>query len=305
MVSDAHRAQGRPEWRRRFPPTAGTVYLVVAVVAAGAAAVSFIVAFLVESALVAVCLVGVGITLVGTAVMWGIRADLGPERPNRAEHGDGCTRVGIRVRDQPVVGAYLAMSGLVVAMASALIAERVGPGVGLRPVDRVGFVVVLAILVPLLGAAVLTNPFNRRLAFSPDRIVYRSGWIHADIPWASITSTAFHTAESSAFLLNRGLQDGIRFVTDSGADYAWTAFPRMQGYFPLQLTGFTVDEDTLYNVIVALHEHPELRPLVGTKEGAAMFDGPPLQVREHMTPNQVWLPWERNIHALLAGGTDT
>lgn len=58
----------------------------------------------------------------------------------------------------------------------------------------------------------------------------------------------------------------------------------------LEAEYFRVEANALLTAILALRDHPELRPLLGTRASKALFVGPPWRVRRHLYRTQQWWP---------------
>ena len=58
----------------------------------------------------------------------------------------------------------------------------------------------------------------------------------------------------------------------------------------LEVNHLIVEPSALITAILALRDHPELRPLVGTRAAKGLFVGPPWRVRRHMYRTQQWWP---------------
>lgn len=51
-----------------------------------------------------------------------------------------------------------------------------------------------------------------------------------------------------------------------------------------------VEPSALLTAVLALRDHPELRPLLGTRGSEVLFKGPPWRVRRHLYRTQQWWP---------------
>lgn len=58
----------------------------------------------------------------------------------------------------------------------------------------------------------------------------------------------------------------------------------------LETDHFMVEPSSLLTAILALRDHPELRPLLGTRGSKVLFKGPPWRVRRHLYRTQQWWP---------------
>lgn len=299
MVSDRN-ASSTPtvEWRRRFRGMDPLWRVLLAVAAAGVAVVLGILAASATHLTTAVALLGAAVAAVGASVAYAISSQTLPGPPHSVYPGTTGITVGSRIRDQHILGGYITSAGLTIAFGGILFAVRTGDLPDVPAGVQIGSWVALALLLASFAHAVYANPFRRHLVFRPDALILHLGDCLATIPWESIRS--IETWEGrSANALARGMYDGIAISADGRASFTrLVPWPTTRPEHHL-LGGLTVDADTLYNAIVALHEHPELRPLVGTPEGAVLFEGPPRAVRQRMQPDQAWEPWGQRIHAML------
>lgn len=147
----------------------------------------------------------------------------------------------------------------------------------------------------------IVSRVGHALEFSPHGLYSHIGETRAEIPWDFIVETHLHRGKGI------GHNDGIGLaITDqaSVAEPTFTGEPRRLPGAPLPIApfSFSVDEDTLFSVIAAAHSHPEVRQLFGREEGRGLFDGPSRDLRRTMRRSEVWLPWERGVHAALYPG---
>ena len=166
---------------------------------------------------------------------------------------------------------------------------------GMQSID---FVTVAMLGFVMLIRQILVTRVGHALEFSPHDLYVHIGETRAEIPRNSIVETHLHRGKGI------GHNDGIGLtITDqaSVAEPMFTGEPRrLPGApLPIALFNFSVDEDTLFNVIAAAHSHPEVRQLFGGEEGRVLFDGPSRDLRRTMRRSEVWLPWERGVHAAL------
>lgn len=285
------------EWRRHFYGFPNAVLITAGAFCGLQALVFFALVALASHRTFGIILAGGGLMALGTAAMMAIRVQAFSKRANSVRVVDGAVRVELRLSHEPAIGAFISWAGLGVAAIGVLAAVRVGVLSDVHPAAQAVLWAFLALLLAFTVVVLVFQPFARYLEFTPDELRCHLGVARAVIPWSSIVNLRFYRAEMSFWL--PGFQDGIAIATTDAARFSGTTFPRRTGAFPVALTAYTVDEDTLYNVITALFEHPELRELLGSEDGEVLFEGPPRSLRVSMRRRHVWLPWERGILARL------
>lgn len=285
------------EWRRHFYGIPDALLVVVGIVCGLLSPAVFVLATQAPHRTHGLILAGGGLLALGTAVMMAIQVRAFSNRANSVRVVDDAIRVELRLSHEPALGMFISCAGIGVAAIGTLAAIRTGVLPDVHPAASWVVWAFLAILLALAVVVLMFQPFARYLEFTPDEFRCHLGVARAVIPWSSIVSLRFYRSEQSFWL--PGFQDGITFTTTDSARFSGTAFPRLTGAFPVALTAYTVDEDTLYNVIRSMVEHPELRELLGSAAGSVLFEGPPRALRRNMRRGHVWLPWERGIRARL------
>lgn len=229
---------------------------------------------------------GAAVSMAGSAWMLLFRSGTLGERANTVAFEDGAFRVSAEGFRQPLLGAVAGVIGMAICAVGLLVAEDAGEVLILDEV-RIALWVVLALLVGLLALLLWSAPLGRQLVFAPEGFTFSIGSTRGEIPWSSIVDI-------------RTLRGGERRMFFPGhiKDSILISVPTDR--FRVQLIGFDVDEDTLYNVIAALRAYPELRELAGREEGRVLFNGPKRLLRKRLRRTEVWLPWERGVHAALA-----
>lgn len=276
------------EWRRHYYDASDGHYVAAALIAAVAFVPLFTGAILADHRSMALVWGGAAIMMAGSAWMLLFRSGTLGERPNSAVFDDGAFRVSAQGFRQPLLGAVVGIIGMSICAVGLLAAEKAGE-VFLLDEVRTALWVALALMVGLLALLLWSNPFGRQLVFAPDGFTFRIGATSGEIPWSSIVDIRTHRGGERRMLFPGRIKDSILISVSTDR-------------FRVQLIGFDVDEDTLYNVIAALHAHPQLRELAGREEGRVLFDGPKRSLRKRLRRTEVWLPWERGVHAALAGG---
>lgn len=141
--------------------------------------------------------------------------------------------------------------------------------------------------------------FRRGLVFSPDALEYTRGRFYARIPWDSVvelvpvcdanSSTGGAGRRDKASGLN--LRAGVQLIVHENVETRRrTMLFRVNGRDAINVdcSGYKIDPNTLINTIYVLVEFPELRPLLTTSEGAALFLGPDWSTRRRMRVGDVW-----------------
>ena len=293
-----------PEWRRHFYDRTDGAALILAVfaglVAAGALC-GTVLAATVQSGHPSIVVAWGGGAMFAAGFASGMTGIAGVtlRRRNRVTVEDGVTYVGAGAGLPLAVGGALIWLGLIAFGIGLITADRTGvlPLSGNRHFPS--FVVGIGAMIFLSFWALAFVPMGRRLEFSPHELV---GQLDADviqIPWDSIDDVSIYRGPSVLRPLGLGRQAEIAFTTTDEAVVPEVPHGYDPDSYPVGLTSFNVDEDTLYNVILAARSHPEIRQLLGREEGAILFDGPPVDTRQRMSRSQVWLPWEQRIQEAL------
>lgn len=294
------------EWRRHFYGIPDGLLIAGGVLSALVALGLFALGAVQSHWTIGLLLVGAGLLALGTTVMVAIQVRAFSIRADSVRVVDDAIRVDLRLSHEPAIGMGISCVGLGVSAIGTLAATQSGALPHSHPATTWLPLLLLAMLLAIAVVTLVFQPYARYLEFTPDEFRCDLGIARAVIPWSSIVTLRFYRGEASFWL--PGFQDGISFTTTDAARYSGTAFPRLTGSFPVALTAYTVDEDTLYNVITAMVEHPELRELLGSGAGTVLFEGPPRSLRTTMRRSHVWLPWERAIrarlHDTIASGDD-
>lgn len=291
------------EWRRHFYRVGSGPALVGCVVASLIAIIGFTGAVLAAAqwdSHNAVVLIWAGTGLFGSGMAASLifQSQILPPAMNTVSISNGVTVVRSAGGMQSFVFVSVAMLGFVMLFIGLLVGMRHG----VIPQDRRGNVVTVSLflvfVLAMLIRQLLVTRVGHALEFSPHDLYVHIGETRAEIPWNSIVETHLHRGKGI------GHNDGIGLtITDqaSVAEPMFTGEPRrLPGApLPIALFNFSVDEDTLFNVIAAAHSHPEVRQLFGSEEGRVLFDGPSRDLRRTMRRSEVWLPWERGVHAAL------
>lgn len=296
--SDGRSGDEKIGWRRRYYDTSDEGRLVLGMFFAAVAVAPFAAAVLADHRSMSIFWAGVGLLAAGSAVTSLVLSGVSRDRPNASTFHKHGFRVGATVGRHPILGALIGVIGTIVALIGMIAADRAGEMI-VDPARRIPLILALLVLVATLAVAVAGQPFDRHLEFSPEGLGFRRGHQEGYIPWESITHMQTHHTNPTRGLTGSRIRDGIQFNLADGAEFQGIV-PRPRTRFRLQTVGLDVDEDTLYNVIDALHAHPELRQLAGREEGGVLFDGPKRTLRKRLRRTEVWLPWERGIHAALA-----
>lgn len=289
------------EWRRHYYDASDGHFLATALIAAVASVPLFAGAILADHRSMVLVWGGAAIMMAGGAWMFLFRSGSVGERANAVAFDDGAFRVSAESFRQPLLGAVAGIIGMVICAVGLLAAEHAGEVFLLTEV-RTALWVVLAFMVGLLALLLWSDPFGRQLVFAPDGFTFSIGSSSGEIPWSSIVDIQTHSGGQRRMFFPGHIKDSILFRVTDEALHSGMSEPRVTDRIRVQLIGFDVDEDTLYNVIAALHAYPELRELAGRAEGRVLFDGPKRLLRKRLRRTEVWLPWERSVHAALAGG---
>lgn len=293
-----------PEWRRHFYDRTDGAALILAVFAglgAAGALSGAVLAATVQSShpSIVVAWGGGAMFAAGFASSMTGLSGVTLRRKNRVTVEDGVTYVG-------------AGAGLPLAMGGALLwLGLIALGIGLITADRTGvlqlsdnrhfpsFVVGIGAMIFLSFWALAFVPMGRRLEFSPHELAGQLGADVIRIPWDSIDEVSIYRGPSALRPFGLGQRTEIAFTTTDEAAVPEVPHDYDPDSYPVGLASFNVDEDTLYNVILAARSHPEIRQLLGREEGTILFDGPPVNTRQGMFRSQVWLPWEQRIQEAL------
>lgn len=138
---------------------------------------------------------------------------------------------------------------------------------------------VLLLLLLVVVKYLVVTPLGHVLEFSPGGLYAHIGETEVEIPWDSITGIEVYRGHGL------GRDDGIELhLTERAPLPLVLCHRRGRRGHPL---------------------HRQLRrPLTprdqtSFREGRCLFVGPPRDVRRSMRRSQVWLPWERGVHAAL------
>lgn len=288
------------EWRRHYYDASDGHYVAAALVAAVAAVPLFAGAVLADHRSMILVWGGAAIMMAGSAWMLLFRSGTLGERPNSVAFDDGAFRVSAESFRQPLLGAVAGIIGMSICAVGLLAAEKAGE-VFLLDEVRTALWIVLALMVGLLALLLWSNPFGRQLVFAPTGFNFSIGSKSGEIPWSSITDIRTHRGGQRRMFFPGHVKDSIQFSVADDALHSDMKEPRVTDRIRVPLIGFDVDEDTLYNVIAALHAYPQLRELAGREEGRVLFDGPKRLLRKRLRRTEVWLPWERGVHAVMSG----
>lgn len=290
-------------WRRRYYDVSDGGQLALGMALAATSTAPFAAAILASHRSMVIFWGGLGLLAVGGSIVFLTLSGAFNHRPNAAIFHHRAFRIGMTISRHPILGALIGFIGATVTLIGVVAADRAAE-MTVEPGRRILIMVALLVAVAFLAVVVAGQPFDRRLELSPEGLSFRLGHQEGLIPWGSITSMQTAWTNPTRGLTGRRIRDGILFDLTDEAHFQ-RILPHPGKHFRLQTVGFDVDEDTLYNVIDALHAHPELRELAGREEGSVLFVGPPRDIRKRLRRTQVWLPWERGIQAALADGADS
>ena len=147
---------------------------------------------------------------------------------------------------------------------------------------------------------------RRILVFTPASLEYTRGRFRASIPWddvtalrpvcdANVMSGGMGRVDRPSL---RNLRAGVQLFVRDGVDMRGKAMRfRINGQdvIGVDCSSYRIDPNTLINAIYLLVEHPELRPLLNTPEGAQLFAGPTRSLRRTMNVGDTW---DRNTNQI-------
>lgn len=234
----------------------------------------------------------------GAALAYFLLSGAVPVRRNRVTfHAGAHSCTGPR----PIywVGTALLVLGTIALGISAITADAVGAAPMADSRRYPTFVIAIIALIGLTFWQLSFGKLGDRLEFSPDGLTSEVGSWRVEVPWDSILDARVYTGPSRSRPLGLGRRTEIWLTTTCDVEHPGAESRAGTRSFAVDLGRFSVDEDTLYNVIVAARAHPQVRQLLGREEGDVLFEGPPRDTRRALNRAQVWLPWEREIVAAL------
>lgn len=156
-------------------------------------------------------------------------------------------------------------------------------------------------LIAVAALSVIVAGHRRELVFTPDALEYTRGRFRARIPWTAVTALQpvcdanikSGGLGSLGTPSRRNLRAGVQmFVRDLDLIevHRRTMLFRIAGRHAVSVdcSSYTIDANTLINAIYELVEHPQLRPLLDSPDGAELFVGPDWTTRRTMRVGDRW-----------------
>lgn len=291
------------EWRRRFydrPDSSSLVFALVLAIITAVFVFGAMHAAVIQHAhpILIVMWSGAAVIFAGMSLGYVVISGTIPVRRNRVTYEEGahfCTGPGVAaslVVCLVTLGAVTAGIGMIAADTMGVVAFSQ---------DRRYYSLVIGVIT-FIGYVLwqlITQPIGNRIRFTPQRFTSRTGGEKVEAPWDSIRDMSVHDGPSKRRPFGLGRRTGILVTVIGDADLPGTPNPDGTRSFVVELGRYSVDEDTLYNVMIAAREHVEVRQLFGHQEGDVLFTGPPRTTRASLRRTQVWLPWERGIQETL------
>ncbi len=216
--------------------------------------------------------------------------------PNRVVNAQGAT--WILPRPVPLELLVGITAGVLVVTSGVCYILAIG---GMRMVWEFGSYAVVAgpVIVGLGTALVLVLAWQqlRGMRLSPEGITYWRGFGKISLAWDDLGDAVTtndvrdheqHRRYAEKYLPGAKIVVPVESVMGVLLRVHWEDVntPRLL----LEAEYFRVEANALLTAILALRDHPELRPLLGTRESKALFEGPPWRVRRHLYRTQQWWP---------------